>query len=117
MLEKLLILLFLALPTATISVTVGRASIFNIPRRWLTQRSTFMGQLLGCPYCLSHWVAFVVVGTYRPQILPTYWAINFLAASFAVVTLTALLVGLMYVSFQQVPAPQTSEEASEEDAT
>lgn len=114
MTEKLLILLFLALTNATITLTLNRASIFDRPRDWLSKKSDFLGKLLGCPYCLSHWVAFVLVGIYRPQVLAAHWAVNFLAASFAVVTLTTFCVGLMFKAFQQIPAPQGSEQ--EEDA-
>jgi hypothetical protein len=114
MIEKLPILLFLALANATISVTINRASIFDVPRRFLSKRSDFLAQLLSCPYCLSHWVAFVLVGVYRPQVLPAHWVLNFLAASFAVVTLTTFCVGLMFAAFQQIPAPKGSEQ--EEDA-
>lgn len=110
MTEKLLVLLILALANATISVTLNRASIFDAPRGWLAKKSEFLGKLLSCPYCLSHWVAFALVGIYRPQVLDAHWVLNFLTASFAVVTLTTFCVGLMFASFQQIPAPRGTEQ-------
>jgi hypothetical protein len=110
MAENLYTLLMLALVSATVSVTVSRASIFNRPREWLSDRSEFFGKLLSCPYCLSHWVAFALVAVHHPQVLPVHWAVNFLTASFAVVTLTAFMMGGMFAAFQRIPAPHDDEE-------
>ena len=33
-------------------------SIFDKPRNWITKKSTFFGDLLGCMMCTSTWVGF-----------------------------------------------------------
>lgn len=110
MLDRFFPLLFLALVSATMTVTLTRASIFERPRRWLSEKSVFLGKLLACPYCSSHWVAFALVGVYRPQVLVTHWAVNFFAVSFSVVTLTAFFMGGMFAAFQHIPPPKVDEE-------
>ncbi len=116
MVEKLLVLLFLATVAAAISATVSRASLFDGLRDGLARKSDFLGKLVSCPYCLSHWVAFGLVAAYRPQVLPVHWTLNFLAASFSIVTLTAFLVGGMFAAFQHIPPPKGEPEPEEEDA-
>ncbi len=115
MIDRLFTLLALALVTATVTVNLTRASIFYRPRTWLGQKSKFIEKLLACPFCTSHWVAFAIVGLYRPQVLPMYGVVNFFAASFAIVTLTSFLIGGMFAAFQYIPAPQAGPE-EEEDA-
>jgi hypothetical protein len=34
-----------------------KAEIFNAPRSWLKNLSSFTNELLSCPYCVSVWVA------------------------------------------------------------
>jgi hypothetical protein len=44
--------------------------IFNSPRTWLTQRSSFFRGLLGCMMCLGMWVGmFLSVTLYSPTSL------------------------------------------------
>ena len=33
-------------------------TIFDKPRNWITKKSTFFGDLLGCMMCTSTWVGF-----------------------------------------------------------
>ena len=34
-------------------------SIFDTPREWITKKSKFFGDLLGCMMCTSTWVGFL----------------------------------------------------------
>ncbi|HEY1585495.1 MAG TPA: DUF1360 domain-containing protein [Polyangia bacterium] len=50
-----------------LSYTVSKEEMFRGLRDRCGQRSGWLGYLVSCPYCLSHWVAFVIVpltGTY-----------------------------------------------------
>lgn len=113
MIQVFLAILFLSLVTASLTVTLSRGKIFDVPRDWVARKSDFLGRLLSCPYCLSHWVAFAIVGVYRPQALSAQPVVNFFAVSFAVVTLAALLIGAVFASFQHIPAPYTDEDADD----
>ena len=44
-----------------ISYTLAHERVFAPLRRWLGGRQTWIGYLVSCPYCNSHYVAFVLV--------------------------------------------------------
>jgi hypothetical protein len=50
-----------------LSYTVSKEEMFRPLRDRCGRKSGWLGYLVSCPYCLSHWVAFVIVpltGTY-----------------------------------------------------
>jgi len=50
-----------------LSYTIAKEEMFHGLRDRCGGRDTWLGYLVSCPYCLSHWVAFIVVpltGTY-----------------------------------------------------
>src|SRR4051812_49323121 len=60
-------LLVAALLVMGISHTVSRERLFEPLRRRLGGHDTWLGYLVCCPYCVSHWIAFAIVpltGTY-----------------------------------------------------
>lgn len=44
-----------------LSYTLTRERLFEPLRRRLGGKDTFFGYLVSCPYCASHWIAFVLV--------------------------------------------------------
>ncbi len=61
--------LALALVASTTSVTVSKARIFREIRAMACGWSPWLGELLHCPYCLSHWIALALVLAYRPSLV------------------------------------------------
>lgn len=60
-------LLLVSLFVMGIAQTIAKERIFAPLRSRLGGVETWAGYLVSCPYCVSHWVAFVVVpltGTY-----------------------------------------------------
>lgn len=60
-----------------ISQTVAKERIFEPLRRLLGGQQTWCGYLVSCPYCCSHWVAFVMVpltGTYGVPVA-VHWGV------------------------------------------
>ena len=53
MLESIVIL---GLATGTISTTVAQGKLFRPVRSWVSEKNEWLGNLLGCPFCLGHWV-------------------------------------------------------------
>jgi hypothetical protein len=54
-----------------LSHTLTRERIFEPLRARLGGKSTWLGYLVSCPYCASHWLAFVLVpatGTYPIEV-------------------------------------------------
>jgi hypothetical protein len=87
MADAWLTVLALSLGTTAISATVSKAKISKPFRdfllRWSQTRISSVGtpldgikwrvwvwELFSCAYCLSHWVAGVLVAIYRPDVLP-----------------------------------------------
>jgi hypothetical protein len=59
-----------------ISQTISKERIFAPVREKLGGKETFCGYLVSCPYCVSHYVAFVVVpitGTYPIRVVVGGW--------------------------------------------
>ncbi len=58
-----------------LSHTVARERLFAPLRRALGGHDTWFGYLVSCPYCVSHWVAFLLVpltGTYAVDVVPRW---------------------------------------------
>jgi len=90
-------LAMVALACASVSMTVARSRLFARPRQWLTDRSAWLGKLVTCPYCFSHWVALAMVLAldwlgWRALVIDT----------FAVVTLAAPLQWLIYQAISAI---------------
>jgi len=56
-------LFILSAIVACLSWTIAKSLLFQGLRRWIQKKSKFLGKLVGCPYCLSHYIsAFVAIG-------------------------------------------------------
>ncbi len=56
-----------------LSYTIAKEQLFAPLRARCGGRETWLGYLVSCPYCVSHWIAFVVVpltGTYYVRMAP-----------------------------------------------
>ena len=61
MLDLVLVVLVMGAAVAAASVTLSLSKAFAWLRDWVDARSEFWGNLLGCPYCVSHWFALAAV--------------------------------------------------------
>lgn len=87
-----------------VSHTIAKERIFEPLRRRLGGRDTWLGYLVCCPYCISHWVAFAVVpltGAYYVDVAvfpsPLRTFASWLLSSIFVATAAAYLRVLFYV--------------------
>lgn len=67
--------LLVSLVVMGISQTIAKERIFEPLRHRLGGKETWLGYLVSCPYCVSHWVAFVLVpltGAYGIAISPRW---------------------------------------------
>ncbi|MGD0576523.1 MAG: DUF1360 domain-containing protein [Candidatus Staskawiczbacteria bacterium] len=83
----------LALATATISVTVSKAKVFASAREQIAKRNAWLGDLVLCSYCTSHWVAFALVGIYGLRLVSRQPVVDFFVTAFAIVAVSAILCG------------------------
>jgi hypothetical protein len=87
------------------SHTIANERIFAPLRDRLGGRSTWMGYLVSCPYCVSHWLAFAFVpltGSYFVDAASLYAPmaafLRWFLSSICVATVAAYLRVLFYVA-------------------
>ena len=96
-------LLLVSLVVMGLSHMIARERIFEPLRTRLGDKETWLGYLVSCPYCVSHWIAFLVVpltGTYPIDVVPRWGLatdfLRWLLSSVAVATLAAFLRVIFY---------------------
>lgn len=74
-------LLIHALAVGAVSQTVATSKLFFRVRLWLRARTDFLGSLISCPWCFSHWVGILAIVSLRPtsHFIATYFALVMLA--------------------------------------
>jgi len=89
-------LIGLAIVVMGLSHMITRERLFHGLRARLGGKETWAGYLVSCPYCVSHWIALVLVpvtGVYPLDVAPRWGAaggvIRWLLASVLVATLAA----------------------------
>lgn len=87
--------LILALASSAIALTITLSSIFENLRRLAKKKNEWLGELVRCPYCLSHWVALVFVVVYRPVLVEMWLPIDLIVSWFVVVAITAIISGII----------------------
>lgn len=93
--NELLQILFLSLATAAISVTITKAKVFASMRNWVGARSQWLGSLVTCTYCTSHWVAIGFVAIYQPILFPKLFLVDLIASVFAIVAVSSFLATII----------------------
>ena len=91
-----------------ISQTLTRERIFAPLREWLGGKETFCGYLASCPYCTSHYVAFILVpltGTYAIKVAVGGWA-GMLLSWFLSSILMTVIAAFLRVAFWFVDETQ-----------
>lgn len=101
----------LALATAAISATVSKARVFAFAREWIASRNTWLGELVSCSYCTSHWVAIALVAIYRPVLISQCIAVDLLVSVFGVVAISAIVSGVI---IKLNPFPSRNDELESE---
>lgn len=102
-------LIFVSAVVMGMAHTVARERIFLPLRERVGGKDTWLGYLISCPYCASHWIAFALVpltGTYGIRI-PYSWgffsaAIDWFLSSILVTIVAAFLrVAFYFVDERQ----------------
>jgi hypothetical protein len=102
-------LVVVSLVVMGISYTIARERIFEPLRRRCGGRATWLGYLVSCPYCLSYWVAFVIVPLTRSYYVPVWPALGWFATVldwFFSSVLVASLAAFLRVGFFLVDESQ-----------
>jgi uncharacterized membrane protein (DUF106 family) len=91
--------------TMGLSHTIAREKIFEPLRNACGGMGTWRGYLISCPYCASHWLAFVLVpltGAYGIRVTPRWPVVSpildwFLSAILVTVIAAVLRVGFYFI--------------------
>jgi len=89
--------------------TVSRERLFAPVRRRLGGKETWLGYLVSCPYCASHWIAFVVVpltGAYYVEVAPDWGVVSGLLRWFFSSILVTVIAAFLRVAFWFVDESQ-----------
>lgn len=96
-------LLAVSLIVMGLSHTISRERICEPLRTRLGGKETWLGYLVSCPYCVSHWIAFVLVpitGTLPvhvvPRLGPAAGVVRWLLSSILVAVLAAFFRVIFY---------------------
>lgn len=88
----------ISLAVMCIANTISRERLFQPLRDRLGGKETWVGYLLTCPYCLSHWLAFLFVPLFDLRLLTVphdwgalTWGLNWFFNSVLVVILAAFI--------------------------
>lgn len=112
---NLLTLAFLALAVSVVSLTVAKTRAFSVIRERTSAKSEWLGYLFSCPYCLSHWISFLVVVVYRPITVSSGMLLADLAVSaFVIVALATMSSWVIYHAYKGLVDRFQWEELSEE---
>ena len=102
-------LLAVSLVVMGLSHTIARERMFAPLRRKLGGNDTWLGYLVSCPYCVSHWVAFIVVpltGTYPLRVVPRWGVVSSLLTWLLSCVLVAVIAAFFRVVFYFVDETQ-----------
>lgn len=97
--ESLWKCIVLSLVVSSTSYTITITDIFEPIRNLLAKKSYWLGKLFSCFHCLSHWITFVLVAIYQPQIIPGDNSfINFAVSAFFIIQMATYFTGLVFKS-------------------
>jgi hypothetical protein len=101
MITTLITVVTLSLVTATVSLTLSGAEVFASLRRWCLKWFPWIGKLMKCPYCVSHYVSLALVFYYQPRVVQSdFWLVDMVVSVFLVVALATLFSWPMRLAFE-----------------
>lgn len=92
-----------------LSHTVARERLFAPLRERLGGKETWLGYLVGCPYCVSHWFAFLLVpltGAYGIDVVPEWGPLSQILRWLLSSLLVTVLAAFLRVAFYFVDESQ-----------
>jgi hypothetical protein len=93
-------LVVLALAVSAACNTVTQAVIFAPVRKWVRRRNAWLGEVISCPYCFSHWVAALAIAAYRPVLVHSgFHFLDLVVSWLALIALSAFGSGLIIRAF------------------
>ena len=99
--------------TAAISATTALSNmpvLVGIRKLANKYSKNYIGGLLRCPYCVSHWVSFFMAFVFQPKLIDCgYPWLNYLISAFCMVTVSAYLVWAITKTVMSIEGPDGTE--------
>ncbi len=96
----------LALAVSALSMTITKTKVTKTLRLWVKAHNAWLGELLSCPYCTSHWLAFAVVAIYQPRVVDSgLLVLDLFISAMMIVALAAVMSGLIFRSIAAITEP------------
>lgn len=70
--------ILLSMVVASISFFISHSQLLAKTRKWLWYKSTFIGLLVDCCYCLGHWVAASMLVLFPMRLFDVSWPADYL---------------------------------------
>jgi len=83
---------------AAVAYTLARTKVSEPWRKWIKAKNEWLGNLFGCPYCLSHWLSFGAVGIYQIRLVEQFYPLDLLVTAMAMVAYAAVIIGTIQVA-------------------
>jgi hypothetical protein len=99
--DNLLLSLVLGVASGVIVLTVTKSSIFAFIRVWVKSKSPFIGELISCPYCFSHWICFLIAIIYRKPIIQVIPVMDFIVTWLVMVFISSICAGIIFKLFSK----------------
>lgn len=96
----------IALSIGVVIVTVSKANIFAPFRHWLEYRAKlyWLSDMIGCPYCFSHWVAALAQSWFQFTFTQTWWPVDLVIGWLSFVALGNLVGIAIYTGWAVMKA-------------
>jgi len=91
------ICIVLAIAASSIAITITQTELFAPLRVWTQKLGHMVSYLFQCFYCMSHWVVFLGILTYRPRVVQSGSLVaDLVVSAFFTVTLSTFVSGLIF---------------------
>jgi hypothetical protein len=107
--ERLFHLFAVAAVVMGMAQTIAKEKVFEPLRTALGGKETWFGYLVSCPYCVSHWLAFVLVpltGATYVHVAPRWGVVSSILDWFLSSILVVVLAAFLRVGFWLVDESQ-----------
>lgn len=90
--------------SAAISFTITVTSIFSFLREWVSKIHPKLEELIFCPWCLNHYVVFIMLLTSNIELFKVseYIIYNFFFTSFAIIGAAGILHYVLLRAYEPV---------------
>jgi hypothetical protein len=101
--EAWVAIIALSLANGAVSMTIAKSRALEGVRDAIESRSSWFGEMAGCPYCVSHWISLALTIIYQPVLVPgMFYAVDMVMSAFAMVALTAGVCCAIYKSISTI---------------